>query len=767
MEFFNSLNLTQIKGGTKLKQGDFGSVLSYSLTDENGQEITSFDTKTAYINLVLDDKIWFTTTTLVDISRVTFRIDKAIPTGLYYLEIKIDDYIFPSDRDSIILIEEGSTPYDLKELVPNYDINMTIKGILSDLSQKGIDISGLKTKMNAIYNNALADHSEIAKASGEFSSLDDRLDNADSERKENARQLAQKANESDLAVERERINKFTTLAAGSTTGDAELIDARIGANAITYPNVGTAIRKQIGRISSEFSFLKDGYETLNSVFVNGSLADGTLVIAKYRIASSKLMQYTRPVTLAISSGFRIGVHTFDSNGDFVADSGWKTGTYRIDAGVKFKVVIARVAENTNETADVNEFINAALIKTIGRDVADTVNISMVDIKAFLHFTIGGIVTTTGVDYGSQPWRIRSTITSLPYDIEIRKADGYQFLVFTFSDANYTNPVSSGWMQADGLSFTVPKNTYFRILALRTGYDDSRYTITNITTSDVFNNIFVYRADGIAIELENKLNNIENELNNKDVSQHANQCIISISHQGYSTTSQYYGNSRLSSYLGSYLHGFECAEVDIVWSSDGVPVCCHDATFIDTHDNSTVITIAEHTVDELKTYGYYGETIATLDEVVSTCKTYGLKLELDKVSSAWTDIQWQRVFDIVTKYQMQEFIIWTAPNTICATKILTYDKWATIMINANASTMNSSIALAKSIATDYNKIIIACNYVGLSVDDLITYNAQIPERNIGIGVWTIDDAETYLKYLPYSVCITSNKICAKDVMPKSQ
>ncbi|WP_418953885.1 SGNH/GDSL hydrolase family protein [Streptococcus sp.] len=175
MEFFNSLNLTQIKGGTKLKQGDLGSVLSYSLTDENGQEITSFDTKTAYINLVLDDKIWFTTTTLVDISRVTFRIDKAIPIGLYYLEIKIDDYIFPSDRDSIILIEEGSTPYDLKELVPNYDINMTIKGILSDLSQKGIDISDLKTKMKAIYNNALADHAEVAKARGLYPELSSRL----------------------------------------------------------------------------------------------------------------------------------------------------------------------------------------------------------------------------------------------------------------------------------------------------------------------------------------------------------------------------------------------------------------------------------------------------------------------------------------------------------------------------------------------------------------------------------------------------------------
>lgn len=200
MEFFNSLNLTQIKGGTKLKQGDLGSVLSYSLTDENGQEITSFDNKTAYINLVLDDKIWFTTTTLVDISRVTFRIDKAIPIGLYYLEIKIDDYIFPSDRDSIILIEEGSTPYDLKELVPNYDINMTLKGILSDLSQKGIDINDLKTKMSAIYNNALANHAEITAARGTHPNLRSRLDEADNKQKQTTAQLAQTVNKGEGGV---------------------------------------------------------------------------------------------------------------------------------------------------------------------------------------------------------------------------------------------------------------------------------------------------------------------------------------------------------------------------------------------------------------------------------------------------------------------------------------------------------------------------------------------------------------------------------------
>lgn len=264
MEFFNSLNLTQIKGGTKLKQGDLGSVLSYSLTDENGQEITSFDNKTAYINLVLDDKIWFTTTTLVDISRVTFRIDKAIPIGLYYLEIKIDDYIFPSDRDSIILIEEGSTPYDLKELVPNYDINMTLKGILSDLSQKGIDISDLKTKMKAIYNNALADHAEVAKARGTEATLGDRLQSMDGK-------ISQTT--TDITRTEARIDGLIANA-GNGTVPSELTDMRVAVSGKKYSTAGEAVRNQFknvlmgDRMISSPSDLVSPYNDLNTLPTN-------------------------------------------------------------------------------------------------------------------------------------------------------------------------------------------------------------------------------------------------------------------------------------------------------------------------------------------------------------------------------------------------------------------------------------------------------------------------------------------------------------------
>ena len=148
MIYFNTLNLNQISGGNQIKQGDFGSTFAYNLADEKSREIDVFDQKTAYVNLVLNNNIVFTTTAIVDGSTVTFNIDKAIPTGLYFLEIKIDSYIFPSDRQTIILVTAGAVAYDLKELVPNYDTNMTISSILSDLSQKGIDITDLRSRLD-------------------------------------------------------------------------------------------------------------------------------------------------------------------------------------------------------------------------------------------------------------------------------------------------------------------------------------------------------------------------------------------------------------------------------------------------------------------------------------------------------------------------------------------------------------------------------------------------------------------------------------------
>ena len=114
MFYSNTLISIQVGGGTRVKQGDLGSKFSYKLANEKNQELDDFDKEVAHINLVLDDKIVFTTTATVDNSTVTFNIDKALHVGLYFLEIKIRDYIFPSDKQTIIFVQSGAVAYDLK-----------------------------------------------------------------------------------------------------------------------------------------------------------------------------------------------------------------------------------------------------------------------------------------------------------------------------------------------------------------------------------------------------------------------------------------------------------------------------------------------------------------------------------------------------------------------------------------------------------------------------------------------------------------------------
>lgn len=54
----------------------------------------------------------------------------------------------------------------------------------------------------------------------------------------------------EIDVERKRINTFTKLAEGSTTGDAELADMRVGADGKGYDTAGEAVRGQVGELNT-------------------------------------------------------------------------------------------------------------------------------------------------------------------------------------------------------------------------------------------------------------------------------------------------------------------------------------------------------------------------------------------------------------------------------------------------------------------------------------------------------------------------------------
>ena len=61
----------------------------------------------------------------------------------------------------------------------------------------------------------------------------------------------------DDSVIQARMDTFTNLAEGSTTGDAELADGRVGANGVTYTNIGGAIRGQITDLKSDIDAVDD------------------------------------------------------------------------------------------------------------------------------------------------------------------------------------------------------------------------------------------------------------------------------------------------------------------------------------------------------------------------------------------------------------------------------------------------------------------------------------------------------------------------------
>lgn len=321
-----------------------------------------------------------------------------------------------------------------------------------------------------------------------------------------------------------------------------------------------------------------------------------------------------------------------------------------------------------------------------------------------------------------------------YSGKIKIKTDYQFLVMQYkkSDKDYIHDETS-WL--DSGYYTFSKNYYYRLLFRKS--DNS-----TITPSEVLANTLIFPMEQADSSVDYSMPNII--LNN---------------HQGYS--SDYNSGMNLAnSYYNSFLQGYKYAECDIKFTLDNVPVCSHDDSFT---DGGTTVVIAETNYADLVEYDYYdGNHISSLDDVMLNCKKYGLTLQLDQLSSTWSDTQWNNLFAVIKKYQMEEFVMYSAGNQTLISKILSFDDKATCVILGTTSNFNDCLNNAINNKNGKNKFIIMFNQSTVYPEDMNYYNQQL-QRDIYLGLYTIDNIQTALDMIPYVYMITTNKITPSDII----
>lgn len=159
--------------------------------------------------------------------------------------------------------------------------------------------------------------------------------------------------QAEIAVERERINNLAKLEPGSTTGDAELIDARVDKNGNAHDNVGEHIREVTSQLSEDIVDTKTiGLSAVILTFEQGGLnpTDGTEVENEARIRSNIVKIIKGSKIKLHDSTYKFGVWQYEKDGSFITYRGLEQTDFIANEDMYIRVVMSH--SNTVSNIDV-------------------------------------------------------------------------------------------------------------------------------------------------------------------------------------------------------------------------------------------------------------------------------------------------------------------------------------------------------------------------------------------------------------------------------
>ena len=142
-------SIRQLKGGNVLKSGDVSSLFSFEIldADENRMDLTG----TGKVSIFKKDKIAVYQDVAVENGVFSFSMDNVVPTGTYYLEIKLDGHIFPSNNFKV----KVKNSLNVDSAIPS-DKSPKLKLLADELRESGLISGGADTTEDLvnIYNLA-------------------------------------------------------------------------------------------------------------------------------------------------------------------------------------------------------------------------------------------------------------------------------------------------------------------------------------------------------------------------------------------------------------------------------------------------------------------------------------------------------------------------------------------------------------------------------------------------------------------------------------
>ena len=290
-----------------------------------------------------------------------------------------------------------------------------------------------------------------------------------------------------LDVERKRIDNFVKLPDGSTTGDAELMDVRVGADGKTYSTAGEAVRTQFENVENELNSIKT---IITPELEIGSVDQGNEVDGTNRARIAEPIKYWN-ATIHIShlEGYFFGYTVYDENGNYNGvDYGWNTMAQnreiKLDGAGYVTMNFMRSDSSTMTEDDLTTISSAIRIEYV--DVLHQLDLINEELKAGFTVYEDCAVEIGGLHNGEPTEMVnRARLTErIPLDsnvvLTIAKNSTYFFGYAIFDENGVYDGTDHGWNHlVNNMVFSFSSPCYIRMAFTRS--DSGNITDEDIAT----------------------------------------------------------------------------------------------------------------------------------------------------------------------------------------------------------------------------------------------------------------------------------------------